>query len=52
MLVKRKRIDGLSLNPITLGPPVDLKPISRQGSHMKCVVIASGIVLKLRGYHY
>ena len=49
--VRKKRIDGLTLNPVTLGPPVEVDSFNRQRSHMEKVV-ASVKPFKLRGYHY
>ena len=33
--VMKKRIDGLTLNPVTLGPPVEVDSFNRQRSHME-----------------
>ena len=51
MPVRKKRFDGLTLNPVTLGPPVEIDSFNRQKSHMEWVV-ASGKFFKLRDYHY
>ena len=42
MPVRKKRIDRLTLHPITLGPHVDLDSIIGQRNHMQWVVIVNG----------
>ena len=39
--VRKKRIDGLTLNPVTLGPPVEVDSFNRQRSHMEWVIASS-----------
>ena len=51
MPVRKKRIDRFTLNPVTLGPLVEIDSFNGQRSHMEWVV-ASGKSFKLIGYRY
>ncbi len=49
--LKKKRIDRLTLNLVTLGPLVEIYSFNRQRSHMEWVV-AKGKPFELRGYDH